>query len=95
MWVNKSHYYSSSLSFYNFPYAFGGLFARGLVQKYEQDKEGFVPQYRNLLKATTIAHVEESAALVGIDLRERQFWVDSLETCKQRIEEFLTLSKTR
>ncbi len=93
MWVNKSHYYSSSLSFYNFPYAFGGLFARGLVQKYEQDKEGFVPQYRSLLKATTIAHVEESAALVGIDLRERQFWVDSLETCKQRIEEFLTLSK--
>ena len=24
MWINKSHYYSSALSFYNFPYAFGG-----------------------------------------------------------------------
>ena len=30
MWVCKSHYYSSGRSFYNFPYAFGGLFARGL-----------------------------------------------------------------
>ena len=29
MWVCKSHYYSAGLSFYNFPYAFGGLFARG------------------------------------------------------------------
>ena len=35
MWVCKSHYYSSDLSYYNWPYAFGGLFARGLVVKYQ------------------------------------------------------------
>ena len=36
MWINKSHYYSADLNFYNFPYAFGGLFARGLVVKYQE-----------------------------------------------------------
>ena len=35
----KGHYYSGSLSFYNFPYAFGGLFARGLYAKYQQEGE--------------------------------------------------------
>ncbi len=32
MWTWKPHYYSSGLSFYNFPYAFGLLFATGLVR---------------------------------------------------------------
>ena len=27
MWLCKGHYYSGGLSFYNYPYAFGGLFA--------------------------------------------------------------------
>ncbi|MBR5447526.1 MAG: M3 family oligoendopeptidase, partial [Clostridia bacterium] len=30
MWCCKSHYYRAGLSYYNFPYAFGGLFSRGL-----------------------------------------------------------------
>ena len=34
MWCCKSHYYRSGLSYYNFPYAFGGLFSRGLYAKY-------------------------------------------------------------
>ena len=92
MWVNKSHYYSSSLSFYNFPYAFGGLFARGLVRKYEQEGKAFVEQYRKMLKATTVCHVEDAAAIVNIDLKDKHFWLDSLETCKARVEEFITLS---
>ena len=36
MWACKSHYYSGGLSYYNWPYAFGGLFARGLYAKYLQ-----------------------------------------------------------
>ncbi len=92
MWVNKSHYYSSSLSFYNFPYAFGGLLARGLIRIYEQEGESFVERYRKMLHATTVCHVEDAAALVGIDLQDKQFWRDSLETCKKQIEEFIALS---
>ncbi|MFR2495695.1 MAG: M3 family oligoendopeptidase, partial [Christensenellales bacterium] len=49
MWACKSHYYSTGVHFYNFPYAFGGLFARGLYARYEKEGEAFVPVYCDLL----------------------------------------------
>ena len=93
MWVNKSHYYSPDLSFYNFPYAFGALFARGLVVKYQEMKEDFVPNYRKMLKATTVSDVEDVAKLIGIDLTSVDFWRSSLDTAAKRIDEFLELTK--
>ena len=93
MWICKSHYYSSGLSFYNFPYAFGSLFAKGLVLKYHEDKENFVPKYRELLKATTISSVEDVAKMVDIDLCDENFWIHCLEACGKRIDEFLTLTE--
>ena len=93
MWVCKGHYYSSTLSYYNFPYAFGGLFARGLFVKYEELKDEFPQRYRQLLHATTISDVEDVAKLMDIDLTSKEFWVSSLETVKQSIDEFLTLTE--
>lgn len=93
MWICKSHYYSSGVSFYNFPYAFGSLFAKGLVLKYHEDKENFVPKYRELLKATTISSVEDVAKMVDIDLCDENFWIHCLEACGKRIDEFLTLTE--
>lgn len=93
MWINKSHYYSSSLSFYNFPYAFGGLFARGLVAAYQKEGPSFVDKYRKMLKATTISSVEDVAKMADIDITSTTFWKESLDTCKHRIEEFITLSE--
>ncbi len=94
MWINKSHYYSTALSYYNFPYAFGGLFARGLIVQYQKQGNAFVKGYRDMLKATTTAHVENIAAMVGIDITKPAFWRESLETCKQRIDEFIALSQS-
>ena len=31
MWINKPHYFMPGLDYYNFPYAFGNLFAIGLA----------------------------------------------------------------
>ncbi len=42
MWTWKPHYYSPGLSFYNYPYAFGLLFATGLYAIYQQRGEAFV-----------------------------------------------------
>ena len=93
MWVCKSHYYSSQLSFYNWPYAFGALFARGLVVKYqEMGKEAFVPKYKEMLHTTTIASAEDTAKVLGIDLTDEAFWISALETAKNRIEEFVKLA---
>ena len=92
MWVCKSHYYSSGLSFYNWPYAFGGLFAAGLYAQYRKEGEAFLPKYRALLKATTVASVEDVAKMADIDLGDVNFWRSSLEIFKARVEQFLELA---
>ncbi len=91
MWVCKGHYYSSGLSFYNFPYAFGGLFAAGLYAQYLKEGESFLPKYRALLHATTVSSVEDVAKMADIDLGDINFWRSSLEIFKARVEEFLRL----
>ena len=92
MWVCKGHYYSSGLSFYNFPYAFGGLFAAGLYAQYRKEGAAFLPKYRALLKATTVASVEDVAKMADIDLGDVNFWRSSLEIFKARVELFLELA---
>ena len=91
MWVCKSHYYSGDLSFYNFPYAFGGLFARGLYAKYRAEGESFVPLYKELLRATTVNDVEDTAKIAGIDLTDRAFWEAGLCSIAEQIETFCTM----
>jgi oligoendopeptidase F len=51
-WAEKPHYYSSDLSFYNFPYTFGNLFAVGLYARYREDPERFVTRYDEFLAST-------------------------------------------
>lgn len=91
MWVCKGHYYSSEVSFYNFPYAFGGLFARGLYAKYQQLGEAFVPTYKKLLNATTVMSVEEVAKIADIDLTDKEFWKMGLQSYVDQIELFKEL----
>lgn len=93
MWVCKGHYYSSGLSFYNFPYAFGGLFARGLYAKYLEEGPEFVKKYRGLLHATPVKTVEDTALIAGIDLTDRDFWRMSLESYRSKVDEFKRLVK--
>lgn len=89
MWVCKGHYYDSGLSFYNFPYAFGGLFAGGLYAQYLEEGPSFVDKYKALLKATTVSSVEDVAAMAGIDLTKVDFWKKSLSLISARIDTFL------
>ena len=89
MWVCKGHYYGPT--FYNFPYAFGGLFARGLYARYEQEGADFVPKYKKLLYTTTVATAEDTAAVAGIDLTEETFWRGALQTIADQIDLFCKL----
>ena len=91
MWLCKSHYYSGGLSFYNFPYAFGGLFARGLYAKYKSEGESFVAKYKKLLYTTSISDVEDTAKIADIDLTSKDFWREGLESISERIDEFCEL----
>ena len=89
MWVCKSHYYGPT--FYNFPYAFGGLFARGLYAQYEKEGEAFVPKYKKLLYTTPLATAENVAKVADIDLTDKNFWRGALETVAERIDQFCAL----
>ena len=89
MWLNKSHYYGSS--FYNFPYAFGGLFARGLYAQYEKEGADFVPKYKKLLFTTNVATAEDNAKVAGIDLTDKAFWCSALQTIADQIDLFCQL----
>ena len=91
MWVCKSHYYGPT--FYNFPYAFGGLFARGLYAQYEKEGAAFVPKYKKLLYTTCVATAEDTAKVAGIDLTDRNFWRDALQMVSDQIDLFCALSE--
>ena len=92
MWLCKSHYYSGDLSFYNFPYTFGGLFARGLYSMYlEQGGDVFFPKYKEMLRFTSVSDVEECAATMGIDLHRKSFWSAGLQSFADEIELFCRL----
>ena len=91
MWLCKGHYYSGGLSFYNYPYAFGGLFARGLYAKYKEEGAAFVETYKKLLHATSVCDVEDAALIAGVDLTDKSFWRAGLETIAKEIDEFCEL----
>ena len=95
MWACKPHYYSSGLSFYNFPYAFGGLFSKGLYAIYQEQPEGFVEKYQELLRATTVTSAEDTAKVLGVDVEDSAFWKKALAQVADNIEQFIALTPVK
>ena len=94
MWCCKGHYYSTGLSFYNFPYAFGQLFAYGLYSIYkEKGAEEFFPLYKKILIGAGQMPIRECVLQAGIDVESIKFWRKSLDISKKHIQEFLRLTK--
>ena len=91
MWAWKPHYYRADLSFYNYPYAFGLLFGIGLYAQYQTRGPAFVADYEALLSSTGEAAPAELAARFGIDIRQAQFWRESLGIIEGRIERYIRL----
>lgn len=93
MWAWKPHYYETSCNYYNFPYAFGLLFAKGLYAKYLEQGETFPADYEKLLSITGKNKIEDVTKVMGIDIHNKEFWVKSLKTIEEDIEKFIALSK--
>ncbi|NJC99006.1 MAG: oligoendopeptidase F [Anaerolineales bacterium] len=91
MWTWKPHYYSAGLSFYNYPYAFGLLFATGLYAIYQQRGESFVEDYKHLLASTGEETAAKLARRFGIDITKRKFWDDSLAIIGSQIDRYCEL----
>ncbi len=95
MWACKSHYYWSGYNFYNFPYAFGLLFGKGVFAQYLEKGSAFVDDYCKLLRMCGSAKVADVAQSVGINVRDTQFWRSSLEVIRKDIDEFCRLAEKK
>ena len=92
MWLNKTHYYSAERNFYNYPYAFGLLFAKGLYAEYQKRGDEFVEDYKKLLQATGKKTIADVAKMADIDVNSVDFWRSSLEVIKEDIDKFIELA---
>lgn len=88
MWAVKSHYYSVDLDFYNFPYAFGQLFAAGLYSRYKKEGKAFVDIYCNLLSDTGSMSCEDLCFKAGFDITKKDFWKSGIDFYINEIEQF-------
>ena len=86
MWAVKGHYYGSN--FYNYPYAFGQLFALALYRRYQQEGQGFVAHYDDLLASVGKYPAKELAARFGFDLESQGFWQGGIAVLVERIDRF-------
>lgn len=92
MWMCKPHYYSAGFNFYNYPYAFGLLFALGLYNIYLEEGDAFIEKYNELLRLTGKEDVVKVTQSIGIDIESKAFWEGSLDQVKKQINEFITLT---
>jgi len=91
MWLCKPHYYSADYNFYNFPYAFGLLFSKGLYAEYLKKGKEFTAEYDRMLSVTGKMSIEDVVKVMNIDVHDPGFWRSSLELIEKDIDRFIKL----
>jgi pepF/M3 family oligoendopeptidase len=90
----KPHYVISDIAYYNYPYAFGLLFALGLLAVKDREPEGFYARLDALLADSGMRTANELAAGFGIDLHDPEFWRGGFAGYRADIAEYETLVAT-
>lgn len=92
LWMIGDHLFLPELHYYNFPYAFGRLFSRGLYARYLREGSAFAQKYYEFLCATGTTNVAGAARKMDVDVYDGRFWRESLESFRPMIEEFERLT---
>ena len=71
---------------YVYAYAYGQLLALAVYARYEEEGEGFVPAYLELLEAGGSRPPEELGRIVGVDLADPGFWDQGLELVERQLD---------
>jgi oligoendopeptidase F len=71
---------------YVYAYAYGHLLALSVYRRYEEEGEGFVPSYLDLLRAGGSMPPEELGKIVGVDLADPGFWTAGLGLIERQLE---------
>jgi oligoendopeptidase F len=70
---------------YVYAYAYGQLLALSVYRRYEEEGEGFVPAYLDLLRAGGSRSPEELGQMVGVDLADPGFWDAGLDLVERQL----------
>jgi oligoendopeptidase F len=71
---------------YVYAYAYGNLLALSVYRRYEEEGEGFVDAYLELLRAGGSRPPEELGRIVGVDLTDPGFWSSGLDLIERQLE---------
>jgi oligoendopeptidase F len=71
---------------YVYAYAYGHLLALSVYRKYQEQGDGFVSSYLDLLRAGGSRPPEELGAIVGVDLSDPGFWSSGLELVERQLD---------
>jgi len=84
-WWSYVHHFIDTPG-YVYAYAYGQLLALSVYARYEEEGEGFVDAYLELLGAGGSRSPEELGRIVGIDLADPGFWDRGLDLVERQLE---------
>ena len=91
-WASKLHFFITDTPFYNFPYTFGFLFAKGVYDRALKEGPAFAKHYRALLADTGRMTTDDVALKhLGADLTKSEFWDAAVARTVADVDEFVAL----
>ena len=87
MWMNWMHLRSP---FYVYTYASGNLISAALLSEYEKDNE-FLEKIKTFFKDGRYHSAHEQFARMGIDIADKQFWIEGIRVIRKDLEKLKTL----
>lgn len=92
---SKLHFYLTGISFYNWPYTFGYLFALGVYSEYQNGKHvKFAELYRELLRDTGRMDAEDVVEKhLGGRIDDVDFWKKAISVADGKVQELSNVAK--
>jgi oligoendopeptidase F len=78
---------------YVYAYSFGELLVLALYKLYQEEGEGFVPKYVNLLADGDSNYPDQLLAEVGVDINDPNFWQKGIDVIAEMVEQAEALAK--
>lgn len=92
VWMKYVQFYIADVPFYNYPYTFGYLASFSLLEIAQESKNIFHPKYKEFLRETGKAPVEELMKKhFEIDITSYAFWDKAFKQISKDINEYLRL----
>ncbi len=92
-WKYIPHFIHSP--FYCYAYAFAQLFVLSLYQKYKENPKEFIPKYFEMLSLGGSKKPEDIAKIVGLDIRNKDFWKSGLKILEDLVNQAERLSQSQ